>query len=150
MPGPANLYGVSNSPSQCQAFGMGSDVVCTAGATTVVLSSAPLASVTAGWFYPLVWPGLIITIGATPPSSMIIGFRIGTGSMVDGWQIDGSTMPASGTLAFWGAMVGLASNVTWAGAGSVINLIVTPQTNNVTVRSFESRAVIGLFRAPDQ
>ena len=146
----ANLYGVASPLKLPIIVSGGADIVCNANVATPVLSASGLFAPSAGWFYPIIWGFLEVTMGASIPTNSNWGFNINGGSTVDFYQIDTNLTVANAYFGLNFALVGTPSNVIWRPPGSTINITVLPFTNAVTYRGYSSRAIIALFRAPDQ
>jgi hypothetical protein len=146
----ANLYGVANSPGMPINVQIGSAIGCPANTETNILDSGALIAPSQGWFYPIIWINIVFTYTATPPSSVLIGGRIGAGADFYQYGINGNTIVASGTQNMICFLVGPASQTVWQAPGSHLILSVFPQTNSCTVSNFGTAGWFMLYRAPDQ
>lgn len=150
MPGPANLYGVANPSPPLVVYSGGGDLALTPGTETNVISSAAIVAPSGGWFYPVVWTTITVVYGATPPTLLTLGGRIGAGADFANVIFDGNTYAATTQQQYIYTLIGPASQVAWQGAGSIVNVTLLAATTSCTFRAFASRAAIGIFRAPDQ
>lgn len=146
----ANIYGVSNPGPKSFAFGMGGDVVCNPGVVTPFIVAGNLYAPSRGYFYPMIWCLVSIVTGATNPTGIQMGFNVNGGSAVDLINFDMSPIPQAGYSNLSFPLVGVASNVSWIPPGSTINVYCNTTGQAITVRAFDTRAVIALLRAPDQ
>lgn len=147
-----NLYGVSNPLALPVAYGPigGTNVPCPAGSETNVITSGPIAAISPGFYYPMLWLSLSILYGGTLPTQIIVAFRIGAGSDVDSVFIPTNSLVASTANVFSATLIGASSQVAWQGSGSTINVTLSPSAQAITLQLTGSRAAIALFRAPDQ
>ena len=148
----ANLYGVANPiiyPAYATVIG-GVDLACPAGTETNVIDSGALVAISNGYYYPVVCSYMNVTLGATPPTSLVVAARIGAGSDFSTFGPYPSLLVAGATLFITGMLVGPISQTAWQGAGSHIFVTVNPVAQGITFRSYSSGAFFYLYRAPDQ
>jgi len=146
----ANLYGVSNPLILPVIVTPGSNVVLTAGTETTFMSSTSLVAISSGFFYPIIWLTVSYSFGASLPTALAFNFKLGAGSDVDTQAVNAAAFVASTYYQYTCCLVGVASQVAWQSPGSVINITGLSTTNLTQSYSAGTRAVIGLFRAPDQ
>lgn len=148
----ANLYGVANPCIIPVAVGLigGANINCPANTETNIIASPPLIAISAGYYYPMVWAYLGILIGATNPTNLVVSIRLGAGSDMDGAVIPPQQLVGNAFIVDTFPLVGSASQAAYTGAGSILNVTINPTAQPVTAELNPSRAVIALFRAPDQ
>jgi hypothetical protein len=144
-----NQYGTSNPLPVPQFIYIASNTACPAGAETNVLS-ATLAAVSPGIYYPVMIGAIYITLGATAPSQILIGGRIGAGA--DFQQLGAPAEIFTPNLTYLQSfcMFGTPSDTIWRGAGATVNISLNPTGQAVTAASGGSYGQVFLFRAPDQ
>jgi hypothetical protein len=150
VPGPSNLYGVANPVAVPIILSTATLIACNPGVETTVLSSAPLVAPSAGFFYPLIFLAFLIQFGATLPTTLSFNARIGAGADFDQMGLNMSAATALGNIMYYFPLVGIPSNVAWAGSGSVLNLTINAAAQLVNFIGSGSRAIVALYRAPDQ
>lgn len=148
----ANLYGLANPVPNLGWFDtIGSaNVSCPAGVETNVIQSGALAALDHGVYYPVCWANLVLTMGATQPTNLILGLRLNNGADVANQVFN---IPAgSGGLAL--TFIFIAAGVTMPTAfwppGSSLQVTANPGTNAITCNFSYSKAILGIFRAADQ
>lgn len=147
----ANLYGVANSPGQPgqQLLIGGADVTCNAGVETNVITSPLLVAPSNGYFYAWASGMLTLVCGATPPTQVTIGIRIGAGA--DSMQIGINTVFLTASD-FFMVPIGLftpESQTPWQPPGSTVSIGITPLTGIVVARVQGSSVCLGLLRGTD-
>ena len=147
----ANLYGVANCPGQpVQVFTVGNaDVNCPAGVETNVATSSVLSAPSTGYFYAMATGLLTLVCGATPPTQVTVGIRIGPGADTMTFGINTSFLTASD---FFMVPIGLftpESQSPWQGLGSTVSIGVTPTGGLVVARVQGTSVSIGLMRGMD-
>lgn len=148
MPWGCNQFSIIAKLLACQA---GADVVCAAGTYTTAMSingANQTAQVQSNdsWF-PVLTPWIVISLGATPPTALIIGYAIVSGTEIDSIAVPTQLLVANAQLMFSVPLIGPSSKLTWlAGAAPLIE--VNPTAQPVTVRAqggAGSRALFQLF-----
>jgi hypothetical protein len=148
----ANLYGVANPLMTCvggSTIGL-VDIVCNPGVETNVIDSGPLSSPSGGFFYPVVFFQAAMSNGATAPTGMTLGVRIGAGADFANIALAGLLNVANYNWFFSGMVAGPISQSVWTPPGSHMFVSCSPQGTGVTWRSNGSYAQFFLFRAADQ
>jgi hypothetical protein len=145
-----NLYGVANCPTAPQGQGLSGNTACPAGAETNVITSTPIIAPSNGYFFPYAFGQVGIQCGATPPSACNISLRIGNGADIGSFGIVQNLLVANAVVTFAITLFGGPSQSPWTGAGSVLNISVTPVGQAVTALQSGGACYFGLFRAPDQ
>ena len=127
----------------------GSDINCVAGVETTIQSQG-LAAISPGIYYPMIFFNMIITIGATPPSQIVVAGKIGAGADFQTIGTNPVLLVANANLVMTGLMVGTPSDVPWRGAGSTVNVTITSTGQAVVSKGSGSYVQWFLMRAPDQ
>ena len=146
----ANLYGVANAPFIDNPTGIGSSVACPAGAETNAVPSTAMIAPSNGYYYPVAWGYIPIILGATAPSAVVLALRIGNGADIAQQAIPGTLLVNNATIWVPSIYFGPPSQTPWMGAGSILNISVTPTGQAVTVGNGGLGVYFGLLRAPDQ
>lgn len=148
----ANLYGVANPialPAQANTIGA-ADVNCPAGTETNVIAIPTNVPISQGWYYPAVFAVLAISLGATPPTGVQLGARIGAGADFSYWAIYPGMLAASITLEQSFQLFGAGTILAYSTGPLTINISVNPTAQAVTARFSGSYAYAWWNRAPDQ
>lgn len=148
----ANLYGVANAPLLLGMYNTigGVPIACPAGVETNVVNSNPQIGPSQGWFSPIAWVNLAITLGATPPATCGCALRVASGADVANASISPILLVAGATVNLDFCLVGAAQQTPWMGAGSIINISVFATGQAVTCQFGGTWCTIGIIRAPDQ
>jgi hypothetical protein len=146
-----NVYGVANPLALPVLYGTasGADVSCPAGSETTVISTGAIAALNAGDYYPFAFGSLAILLGGTAPSALIIAMRLGSAADVATYTFPPALLVNGATIIAPVMLVGANSGSAWIGAGSIINITVTPTGQNVTCKGVGSQFAVALFRGPD-
>jgi hypothetical protein len=127
-----------------------SDTSCpSATETTVITTSSALVAGFAGDFYPLIQGVLVILLGGTAPSALVIGARLGSAADFDSYTVEPALLTNSAELVIPLALVGVNSATAWSPTGAVVNITVNPTGQTVTCKKVGSRAIITLGTGPD-
>lgn len=146
-----NLYGVANcpgQPGQLLTVG-GADVTCNPGAETNVITSPALIAPSNGYFYAWGSGILSLAIGATAPTNISIGIRIGAGADSMGFNINSFLLVANTLLMVPIGLFTPESQIPWQGAGSTVSIGVNPTTQLVIARLQGTSVCLGLLRGTD-
>jgi hypothetical protein len=125
------------------------DVSCTSGAETNVIASGTIKTPIQGDFYPLISGNLVIYMGATAPTALVIAFRIGAGADVATYTVDPGQLVNSAKVQFAFGFVGANSASAWFPTGSTLNVTVNPTGQTVTVKNVGSFAIFELIQGPN-
>jgi hypothetical protein len=127
----------------------GADVTCNSGATTTALSIGGASSLFVqphpGIVIPIISGQITITLGATPPTALVITFATTAGTAIDSFTVSPTVLTASANLMIGLEFLGVASGSAWQGAGLTPLIQVAPTAQNVTARFAGSRCVFGLI-----
>lgn len=127
----------------------GADVAVPSATATTVLTSAALAALDNGDYYPLVLGVVAILIGATAPTALIITGALGANAAFDSFAVAVADLVALATLMIPLALLGVNSRTALAGAGQVVNIAVTATGQAVTFKAVGSRVICAAFVGPD-
>lgn len=144
-----NIYGVATPIAVPLVTGPGSDVACPAATETNVIANIIAAALTLGSYYPLVSGVLVITMGATPPTALVIAARIGAAADFATYTVSTLFLTANANVAFPFTLIGANSSSAFVGASVTVNVSVNPTAQAVTTRVAGSYSVLQLFRGPD-
>ena len=147
-----NVWGTQN-PSYVQGFGgtvAGADVACPSGSETNVIQIATVVAPTPGQWRTLIVGVLGISLGATPPTAIVLAARIGAGADFDSYQVPVGALVANATLAMPVFLNGPISTTLWFPSAPTVNITVAPTAQAVTVRFVGSRAYCNIWRLGDQ
>lgn len=150
MGGP-NLYGVANT-GPALYYGTllnAGGVTCPAGVETNVIALGPVTALAQGVYYPVFWAQLSIQSGATAPTQIVLGAKIGAGADFATFQPYNGLFIAGQVNVIWWYGIGQPSRAPWVTPGSVINITVNPLAQSVSCVYYCSQAIGGVFRAPD-
>jgi hypothetical protein len=142
-----SIWGVNQSVSNPMIVTAGADVNCPSATETTVLS---------GTFGPQ--PGsqnlaiqsdlaVVIALGATPPTAMVIAVRVGSGADYDTWTVPPAVLVANANLSLAPSLLGIFGRGSLA-AGATINVTVNPTGQAVTFKA-QSRVVHQLSTGAD-
>ena len=147
----ANQYSGADNPflATSNATIGGVDVTCNSGSETNVIASATLKANIQGDYYPVVWGVLVIYMGATAATALVIAARIGAGADFATYTVDPGQLVNSQKDQFHFALIGSNSASAWFPTGGVINVTVNPTTQNVTVKNVGSYAICQLVKGPN-
>lgn len=148
----ANLYGVANPlplPQQGNTIGA-TDIACPAGVETNVIAIPSNVPISQGWYYPGIFAMLDVALGATAPSTLTFGARIGAGSDFSYFALNVAVLVANANLFVPFQLFGLSTILSYTTGPLTINISVTPTANPVTCRFSGSYAYCFWNRAPDQ
>lgn len=148
----ANLYGVANAPgpSVLNSTIGGGNITCPPGVETNIIASNPLIAVSQGFFFAQVLGQVAINIGATPPTALTVGFRIGAGADFWAWSWPSQYLVANAELISPLVAFTVTSQTIWQGTGSIVNVSLNPTAQQVIAFTTISYAYFNLVRAPDQ
>lgn len=148
----ANLYGVANARLLLGMYNTigGVPIACPAGVETNVVASNPQIGPSQGFFSPIAWVSLLVTLGATPPTSMLVGLRIASGADLVTVSPSPLLLTASANFYCNFCLVGASSQAPWVSPGSVVNISINPQGQAVTCQFGGTWCCIGITGAPDQ
>lgn len=124
----------------------GADVAVPAATETTVITSGAIFQPVPGPYYPLVDITLAILLGATPPTAMVIAFKIGAGSDVATYTLPPAILVANATVLPGVTLAGLNSKAAWVSPGSTINITVNATGQAVTCKNVGSVATVSLVR----
>jgi len=129
------------------------DVTCAAGASTTALSvggaGTALSQSNPDSVIPTVFGVLVIVLGATAPSALVIAYCETTHTAIDSYTVLAALLVNSATLVVPISFVGSASRSSYAGSGASPLITVSPTGQAVTVKNGASRAVWQLAVATD-
>ena len=147
-----NLYGVANAPFFCGTWNTigGVDIACPANTETNVVNSNPMIAPSQGYFSPIAWISVLVTLGATPPTSLLVGLRVASGADIATASPGTLVLVANANLYLNFCLVGPSSQTPWVSPGSIINISINPQGQAVTTHFNGTWVVSGIIRAPDQ
>lgn len=146
----ANNYGVANTVPIGVSISIIAGQNCPAGVETTIASGVFAALDPSGWYYVEALIACQYILGATPPSNIAMAARIGAGADIGTYNVATGLLVASATFTFTSALLSVASQAPWQGAGSTLNITCNPTGQAVTAGSTGSRTIIHLWRAPDQ
>lgn len=147
---PGNLYGVS-TPGFTGSIQLNigvADVSCPSATETNVIAQALTAPSSGNW-YVVISGVLTITMGATAPSAIVIGARIGAASDFDSYGVGVGTLVNSATVGYPVLLASVANQANFFPGGSTFNVTVNPTGQTVTAKLTGSRLIYQLFRGPD-
>jgi hypothetical protein len=145
-----NVFGIDESLALPALYGTsgGTDVSCTSGSETTVITSGAINAVSNGDYYPMVLGVLSIVLGATAPSALVIAGRIGTATDFATFAVATGLLANNAELMIPVVLVGANSGSAWAGSGSTVNVTVKPTGQAVTCKGTGSQLTVALFRGP--
>lgn len=148
----ANLYGVATpNPLPVGAFTIGgADIVTGVGVETNVIAITVNNPTVNGWYYPNFGGWLAISLGATPPTAIFIGYRLGAGSDLSNLQVSPAALVASATVIQPLTLAGTALIVSNPSGINVFNISVQTAGQSATVRTVGSFGQCGWVRSTDQ
>src|SRR5215469_9899860 len=120
----ANLYGVANPLILPQYFSppAGPLITIPGNAETVFVTSPTMATISQGFFYPMVWGYVAIQFGVGILGPSAFTWRIGAGSDLNIISFNQNTFLANGTCVYPINFTGIASNSVWKPPGNVLNI----------------------------
>lgn len=125
------------------------DVSCTAGAETTCITTGAIKTNIQGDFYPLIFGTLVMYLGATAPSALVIAFKIGAGSDVATITWDPGQLVNSAKILVPFCFVGANSSSAWFPTGSTINITANPTGQAATCKNVGSFAIVELRQGPN-
>ena len=129
-----SIWGVDQSLANAVIVTAGSDVACSAGAETNVLSGTVTVG-TQGANIQLTSDMMgYVVLGATPPTAMVIAARVGAGADYDTWTVAPAALVANAVLPIYATLSGIFARGALA-AGSTINMTVNPTGQAVTFKA---------------
>ena len=135
-------------PTKLTATGA-ADVAVAAGGYTTALSvgcaGTALATTDVDSVIPVLFGVLVIYLGATAPTAMVIGFATTSGTEIDTYTVDPGQLVNSAKIVVPFHFVGAASRTSWLGAGLTPLIEVNPTGQAVTVKNVGSRAIFALL-----
>src|SRR5215472_6184819 len=145
---PSNLYGVSNCtvPSNTVGLLQGADTSLPANTNTTIMQAAAYAAPTQGNFYITCDCYFTITLGATPPTSVVFGLQINGGSTADSFQPYTGLLVANATLSTSTRLITSPSSVVWYPGPANVVIWCNPAAQAVTIRYIPFRCVVTLVR----
>ena len=128
---------------------LGGTVNCPAGVETNVAQVNPLVAAGPGNYYP-VWQGVLsLALGATPPTALVIGARVGAGADIGAFTFPVQVLTANAVIMFPVFLVGANSTSLWFPTGAVWNLTVNPTAQAMSCVNSTSTLYSYLVRGPD-
>lgn len=127
------------------------DVTCNAGATTTAIHSqaagtaVPLIQTNAIDVYPYIAGVLVLVLGATAPSALVISYATTAGTAIDSYTVEPALLVNLAELVIPFFLVGPLSSTLYGGAGKDPLIQVTPTGQNVTAKKVGSRAIFQLL-----
>jgi len=101
-----------------------------------------------GNYQPVIAGVLTIVLGGTPPSSLVIGFRIGSAVDSDTYTVEPGLLEASAELVIPVFLIGVPSTTLWLSPGSTPHVSILVPDFAVTSMTVGSRAQFQLWRVP--
>lgn len=142
-----SIWGVDQSVGNPQIATAGSDVACSAGVETNVLSITLPAASPGLNLAILVDTMLSVLLGATAPSAMVVAMRVGAGADVDTYTFPPGGLVNSALLQLSPTLTAVFARGSYA-SGSTLNVTVNPTGQAVTVKA-QSRAVLAVNLSAD-
>lgn len=146
---PGNLYGVSQPGFAFAPSTMGGDQACPSGSETNCFANLqPTAPGSGNWYG--VFSGIMtVLLGATAPTALIIGARIGALADFDNFTVAPALLVNNATLMIPFAFYTAANQANFFPASAAFNITLTPTAQAVTAKNVGSRIQIQLFHGPD-
>lgn len=147
-----NLYGVANAPGLPVLYNTigGVDVALAAGVETNFIDTGVITAPSGGFFYPVAWLGVVLSFGATAPTSLNLNLRVNSGADQASIGLNVVFLVANTNLLTYYPLVGTPSQIFAPGAGAHVQLSGLSAAQPTTARFAGTWVMIALFRAPDQ
>lgn len=144
----ANVWGIALNPYVPVSYATvsGSDVTLTAGSEVTAITTGTIVANEAGDYYPLIFGALNITLGASASASLVIAFKIGSGSDVATLTVNTGLLVNSAVFIVPFCFVGANSGSAWYPNGSTINITGHATTHNATANNVGSYAIVQLIQ----
>lgn len=126
------------------------DIACPAGTTTDVINLTASIAPTAGVWSGLIQGLLVISLGATPPTAIVLSAKFTGGSQFDSYAVAIGALVASATIIQPITLQTPTSKVAFFPASFGLTLSLTPAAQAVTVRAAGTRVAAYIFRFQDQ
>jgi hypothetical protein len=127
----------------------GANQTCTAGADTTIITFSSVAAVQPGFYYPVIFAALALTMGATAPSAIAVKAKLNGGAAFATVNLWTSLLTNNGNIYVPVIMQGTTSGSLWFPGPVIVTLAVNPTGQNVTYTDAPSQCRVALERGND-
>ena len=134
------------------AWGMGSDQACPANTeTNCIIAGSPLNVISGSINYaPLIIGTIVLSMGATPPTTLVVAARIVGAADFDSMTVSPLLMVANATFAMSFVLTGSSVRGVWNFPSGNLAISVNPTAQAVTARANGTRMCPSLIVSSDQ
>lgn len=144
-----SIYGVAWPGNATFGRNAGSNQTCPAGSETIIMTWSGIQASAPGFYYPLIFGNMAITLGATPPTALSVSYHINGGSSYGTLPLWTNLLVANANLWYPFFSVGATSAVAYYPGPGTFTIGLNPVGQSVTYTDAPTSVRLFLMRGPD-